>query len=189
MAGWRGHSTTEAMTILLGAIRMFMPLSETEYNGNCQDRYSSSCQDTVTFASHTGATKLMSKTNCPVKPACLLDHSGTGRHIVCPRSLTLTWKTYDTCLSKQLGQANSVTPCATDHILKFQSSCYLKDKWFECDQYMQFDYRTQQLPTFWFFLHCQAALLMVTLRYWQLDLCLLWLEVTCGLILCFQRLT
>lgn len=38
-------------------------------NGNCQNQYSCSCQNT-TFGSYIGDTRLMSKTNCPVNLPC-----------------------------------------------------------------------------------------------------------------------
>ena len=44
---WQGKSKIMAVTILLRAIRRFTPLSETEYNGNCQDHCSCSCQGTM----------------------------------------------------------------------------------------------------------------------------------------------
>lgn len=53
---WRGYRTTEALRNLLRAIKLFIPLSEREYNCCGQDRYSCSCQDTAKFASHTGYT-------------------------------------------------------------------------------------------------------------------------------------
>lgn len=64
------------MAILLRKIRLFITLSETEWNANCQDRYSCSCQDTMKFAGSPGFTKLMSKTHCPVKSPCFLDYWG-----------------------------------------------------------------------------------------------------------------
>lgn len=64
--GWKSHSTTEALIILLRAIRLFVPLSETEYNDNCQDQYSCSCQNSVVYASHTEYRRLMCSTSCPV---------------------------------------------------------------------------------------------------------------------------
>lgn len=57
----------------------FLPLSTTEYNGNCQDQYSCSCQDTMKFESYTGYIRLMSKTNCPVKLHVSLTTKGTYR--------------------------------------------------------------------------------------------------------------
>lgn len=70
-----GGSTAKlkVLAILFRAIRLFIPSSETEYNDGHQDQYSCSCQDTVTFASHIGYTRLISKT-CPVKPSCFLDY-------------------------------------------------------------------------------------------------------------------
>lgn len=62
-----GLSKNEAETCLLQAIRFLIPLSETEYNGSCQEEYNCSCQDTTTFASCSRYTRLMSKTNCPAK--------------------------------------------------------------------------------------------------------------------------
>jgi hypothetical protein len=53
---WRGHCTPGAIAISLRAIRLFMFLSETGYNGNFRDQYSCSCQDTKMFANHTGHT-------------------------------------------------------------------------------------------------------------------------------------
>lgn len=44
--GQRDHRKTKALTSLLPAIRLFIPLSKSNYN--------SGCQDTVTFASYTG---------------------------------------------------------------------------------------------------------------------------------------
>lgn len=41
----------------------FLPLSETEHNGNFQDHYSCHYQDLMTFASYTGNTRLMPKAN------------------------------------------------------------------------------------------------------------------------------
>ena len=73
-SGWRGHTKTEAVTILLRAIRVFIALSETESNCNGQDQYSDSCQDIRKFASYTGNTRLMSKTNCHVKLPGFLDY-------------------------------------------------------------------------------------------------------------------
>lgn len=43
----------EVMAILLRAIRLFIPLSETIYC-ICQNQYSCSCQDTMTFANYIG---------------------------------------------------------------------------------------------------------------------------------------
>jgi hypothetical protein len=40
---------------------------ETEYDVGCQDQYNSSWQNTMVFASYPEYTRLMSKTNCPVK--------------------------------------------------------------------------------------------------------------------------
>ena len=76
----------------------FIPLSEIEYNSNCQDQYSCSWHDTMIFANFTGYMRLKSKTNCPIKLLCFLDYQGsiretqsglnaslpeeTGRHIV-----------------------------------------------------------------------------------------------------------
>ena len=67
------------MAILLRAIRLFVPLSTTEYNGNGQDQYSCSCQDTMKFESYTGYIRLISKTNCPVKLHVSLTTKGTYR--------------------------------------------------------------------------------------------------------------
>ena len=105
-----------------GAISLSIPFSEMEYDGNCQDWYSCSCQDTMICANCMAYTRLMSKTNY-VKFSCFLDYkgnihrntkppehftawgriSGTRRHIVPQQACTLPWKTYGTCLSKQLG--------------------------------------------------------------------------------------
>lgn len=60
----KDHRKTEAMTRLLQAIRIFIPSSETDYNGSYKEEYNCSCQDTMTFASYIG---LMSKTNCSAK--------------------------------------------------------------------------------------------------------------------------
>lgn len=57
----------EALAIELRAIRLFIPLSKKEYGGNCQDQYTCSSLDTTMFASCGRYTRLMSKTNCPVK--------------------------------------------------------------------------------------------------------------------------
>lgn len=70
--GWRGYSKTEPVTILLIAILLFVPLSETEYNDSGQNQYCCSSQDTMMFGSYTGCTRLMSKTNCLVKFSCFL---------------------------------------------------------------------------------------------------------------------
>lgn len=64
-SGWQDHSKAEVVTTLLRAIRLHIPLSETECNGNCQHECLCSCQDTMKFASHTKHTRLMSKRNCP----------------------------------------------------------------------------------------------------------------------------
>ena len=55
-SGWRGHSKTEAVTILLRTTRPCTPLSETDCNGDCQDECICSCQDTMKLASHTRHT-------------------------------------------------------------------------------------------------------------------------------------
>ena len=36
--------------------------------------------------------------------------SGTGRYIVTQEPWSLPWKSYDTCLSRQLGRVNSIVP-------------------------------------------------------------------------------
>lgn len=63
----------EAVTILLRAI-FFTPLSEAEYNGDFQDEQSYSSQDTMKVASYKEYTRLISKTNGPVKFPRFLDH-------------------------------------------------------------------------------------------------------------------
>lgn len=73
-AFWRGHSTSEAVIILLRAIKPFIALLETDNNGNCHNQYSYICQDTMKFASYTGYTRVMSKTNGPAKSLCFLDY-------------------------------------------------------------------------------------------------------------------
>lgn len=92
-----------------------MPLSEAEYSGNFQEQYNCSCQDTAIFANFARFTILMPKTNCPAKPPCFpglqsgLDLSqpegvhalsGTGRYTVLQEPWMLTWKTYNSCLSR-----------------------------------------------------------------------------------------
>lgn len=44
-----------------------------------------------------------------------LNFSGSGRHTLPQEPWTLTWNTYGTCLSRQLGQANSMVP-STPHL-------------------------------------------------------------------------
>lgn len=72
--GYRGCSKTEVVASWLQAIRLFIPFlykdfsyTETDYNGDCQDQYNGSWQNTMMFASYPEYTRLMSKTNCPVK--------------------------------------------------------------------------------------------------------------------------
>jgi hypothetical protein len=64
---WTGHSTTEVMTILLRTFRLFLLVSEMEYNGNYQGQYSCICQHTVMFSGPNVYTRLMSKAKCPFK--------------------------------------------------------------------------------------------------------------------------
>ena len=53
--GQVGGVTAEAVPVLLKEIRLFIHLSEAEYNDNCQDQYSCCCQDIIKkFESHTG---------------------------------------------------------------------------------------------------------------------------------------
>ena len=120
---WYGSTAKlKLWQFLLRAIRFFfIPLSGTEYNGNCQDQYSCSCQDTMTFASYAGYTRSLSKSNCPVKFPHFLDYQGnTENHkeawMLCPtarenasvsqelkgsqalgKPQTLTWKPCDSC--------------------------------------------------------------------------------------------
>lgn len=85
------------------------------------------------FASCTGYTRLMSKTNCPSKLPCSLDIWGNIQRNTKPEYFTasgsasvsqelegtlwtLIWQTYDTYLSRQLGQANSMIPWKTPHV-------------------------------------------------------------------------
>ena len=72
-SSWRGRRKTESVSVLSRAPRYFIPLSETEYNGNHQDQYSCSCHDTMMLANFTGCTRLTSKINCPVKFPCFLE--------------------------------------------------------------------------------------------------------------------
>ena len=60
-ASWKGHCKTEVVSIILRAIRLFILVREAEHNGNCQDQYNCSCQDTEKFASHSGQTRIMPK--------------------------------------------------------------------------------------------------------------------------------
>jgi hypothetical protein len=53
----RGLSKTEAEASLLQAISLLIFLSETEYNGGCQDQCNGRCQDTMVFASYTDNIK------------------------------------------------------------------------------------------------------------------------------------
>lgn len=64
------------MASLLQAIRLFTILSKPEYNGDYQEEYSGSCQNTVTFINSTGNTRSMSQNNCHIK---LLYGSPTSR--------------------------------------------------------------------------------------------------------------
>lgn len=73
---WKGHSKTEAITCLLNTIWLFIPLSETEYNGGLLDYYNGSSQDTIASATDKGHPIVMSKINCPIT---LLDASFTSR--------------------------------------------------------------------------------------------------------------
>jgi len=57
-SGWRGYTKSEAMTILLRAMRLFIALSGTEYNGSGQDQFGCHCQDTMKFASCSGKHKV-----------------------------------------------------------------------------------------------------------------------------------
>lgn len=121
-SGWRDHSKAEAVTTLLRAIRLCIPLSETECNGNCQDECTCGCQDTMTFASHTRLTGLMSKSSVPAMFTASLTTKGAGRNTrlpeclpaqgspsgsqelegtLCPRSQppALTWRTQQTHVS------------------------------------------------------------------------------------------
>jgi hypothetical protein len=70
-SGWTGHSNT--VTTLVRAIRLFIPLSEREYNCNCQDRYSNRCQDAMTFASYTGYTIYFCQVS--MLPSLLREHT------------------------------------------------------------------------------------------------------------------
>ena len=56
---WRCLSKTEVETSLFQAIRLFIRLTETEYNG--------SFLDAMPFASIVRCTRLMPKTNCSIK--------------------------------------------------------------------------------------------------------------------------
>ena len=74
---------------LLGTIRTFIPLSETDYNGNCQYQYSWSCHYTMVFANFTGYTRWMCKTSGTVKFPCFLDYYGNiQRNTTCPEHFT-----------------------------------------------------------------------------------------------------
>lgn len=67
MPGWRSHNKTEDSKTLFQVIRHFLGLSEAEHSGNCQDQYDGNFQDIMMFVSSTLHTRLMSKTNYPVK--------------------------------------------------------------------------------------------------------------------------
>lgn len=129
--GWKGHSKTETVTILLRAIRFFITVSEIEYNGNYQNQYSCNYQDTMTFVSYTDCTRLISETNCPAKllyasltskehryrsrlssslPEGVLQLLRNEKHLVLQEPRTLIWRTYKACLSMQLGQAYFTIP-------------------------------------------------------------------------------
>lgn len=58
-----------------------MPLSETEYNGDCRDQYYCSLQDTMMFANLTGYTKLIAKSNGPVQLPRFLEFGGSIREM------------------------------------------------------------------------------------------------------------
>jgi hypothetical protein len=75
-------SKTEACDNLLRANR-HLYLHQKQYNGHCQDRYRCSCQNTMTFASHTGYTRIMFKTNCLVRLSCFLDFRGSTETQLC----------------------------------------------------------------------------------------------------------
>lgn len=75
--GWEGHRKTKSVKILLRAVKLFMPLSETEYNDDCWDQYNCSLQDTMMFANLAGYTKLISKSNCPVQLPRFLEFWGS----------------------------------------------------------------------------------------------------------------
>jgi hypothetical protein len=62
-----GPRKTETEANLLQAVRPFIHLSETEYNGGYQEEYNYSLQDTVMFSSYTRYRRLMSKTKCSAK--------------------------------------------------------------------------------------------------------------------------
>lgn len=67
----------EVEMILLHTVRLFIPLSETEYSGGCQDQHNCGCRGTMTYVSSTGYTRLMSKTNCTVKRLLFLSSNNS----------------------------------------------------------------------------------------------------------------
>jgi hypothetical protein len=168
--GWSSYSTTEAVAILLRAIRLFIPLSETKYDGSCQDQSHGSCQVTMTFASHTGYMRLISTTNCPVKFPCFLDFQGKQRGLdtALPEGVHQSlrnWKAHcapgvmDSNLKnlwcmpfKPAGQANSMVACTliiniyqNSHCTKY-SSHMLSVTAFRCT--LSFNFRIEVIVGF-----------------------------------------
>ena len=103
----RGLSKTEAEASLLQAISLLIFLSETEYNGGCQDQCNGRCQDTMVFASYTDNIKWMIKTNCFGKPLYALLTSREHRLPGC----FITWG------SASVSQELEGTLCPKSHVL------------------------------------------------------------------------
>ena len=93
------------------------------------------------FANFTGYMRLKSKTNCPIKLLCFLDYQGSIRETQSGLNALLSegvhqslrnWKAhcapeamdanmkkrYDQCLSRQLGEVDSMVLCTQDFSFK-----------------------------------------------------------------------
>lgn len=121
---WGAISGLGRWQFLFRAIIPYISLSEAEYNDNGQNKCS--WQDTMMFARYTGYvranvllsfhTSMTTKANTKTHKAAwtlhylkeCLDFSGSGRHTLSQVPWTPTWNTYDTCLVRQLSQANSM---------------------------------------------------------------------------------
>lgn len=74
---------TEPAKVVLKAI---IPLSDTDYNSNCQDQYNCTCKD-------TGYKRLIAKTNCMIRFPFFLDYYGnTQRNTLWPKCFTARGK-------------------------------------------------------------------------------------------------